>query len=101
MRRSNGRGTEGKNDTVLVRDIGAKRKKRGVFSYGEVFFLLTCPLMGDPFIKHISCQPDNKLKLQNIFLSVEKKRFDSVQKVHEQFTRSELTIRLGLNQYPE
>ena len=29
-------------------DIGAKRKKRGVFSYGEVFFLLTCPLMGDP-----------------------------------------------------
>ena len=48
MRRSNGRGTEGKNDTVLVRDIGAKRKKRGVFSYGEVFFLLTCPLMGDP-----------------------------------------------------
>jgi hypothetical protein len=26
-------------------DIGAKRKKRGFFSYGEVLFLLTSPLI--------------------------------------------------------
>jgi hypothetical protein len=25
------------------------KQKRGLFCKGEVFFLLTCPLMGDPF----------------------------------------------------
>ena len=40
----------------------------------------------------MSYQADNQWKLQNIFLSVEKKRFDSVQKVHEKFTRSGIRI---------
>ena len=39
-------------------DIGAKRKKRGFFSYGEVFFLLTSPL--------IEClsQPSNRIEFK-------------------------------------
>ena len=48
--RSNGCGKRGENEAVLVRSVGAKRKKRGIFLYGEVRFLLTCPLMGDPEI---------------------------------------------------
>jgi hypothetical protein len=38
----------GENEAVLVLMVRAKRK--GIlFCHGEVFFLLTGPLMGDPF----------------------------------------------------
>jgi len=73
MRRSNGRGTEGKNEAVLVGDVGAKRKKRGVFSYGEVFFLLTCPLMGDPeypFWSHVVDASTDKMQLKELDLEL-------------------------------
>jgi hypothetical protein len=43
--RSSGRGTEGKNEAVLVGHWSQAKKKRGFFSYGEVLFLLTSPLI--------------------------------------------------------
>ena len=38
----------GKNDIVLVAGVVVNGKNGGIFSTGEVFFLLTSPLMGDP-----------------------------------------------------
>jgi hypothetical protein len=39
----------GENEAVLVLMVRAKRK--GIlFCHGEVFFLLTGPLMGDPYL---------------------------------------------------
>jgi len=48
MERSNGCETGGQNKSVLVRKL-EPRKKEAYFQ-GEVFFLLTRPLMGDPII---------------------------------------------------
>ena len=39
----------GENEAVLV--LGLEPSKKGeLFCHGEVFFLLTRPLMGDPFV---------------------------------------------------
>ena len=48
---SNGCGKGGENEAVLVRDVGAIRKKEAFFSYGEVFFLLTYHLRGGPLLE--------------------------------------------------
>jgi len=43
----------GKNDIVLVAGVGVNGKNGGIFLTGEVFFLLTSPLMGDPEPTHL------------------------------------------------
>jgi len=47
-KRSNGCGSRGENQVVL-RGNSRQQKKGNIFFIGEVFFLLTRPLMGDPF----------------------------------------------------
>jgi len=51
----------GENEAVLV--LGLEPSKKGeLFCHGEVFFLLTCPLMGDRLVLRKKENTENREK---------------------------------------